>query len=107
MERQFRPRLRQPLTKGQASMFDQGHRNPSEASGEHTAFAPALATHWLVAPNVPCCLLGLGRRLRAATYPQQPQRCHCYDQPHPLGSLPALPPLILPFPTPPPSSHSS
>src|SRR5207245_2637941 len=37
-ERQFRPRLRQPLTNRQPPLVEQRHQNPSVASGEHTAF---------------------------------------------------------------------
>src|SRR5437762_3366997 len=99
MERKFRPRLRQPLTKGQPPLFEQGHQNPSVAAGEHTTPAPALAAHLLVLPNVYDRLLGLGRRLRAATDPQQPEGCHGDGQPQPLGPFRVFHPRMLPLPT--------
>ena len=80
-------------------MFEQCHQNPAVASGEHTDFSPALAAHLLALPNVPCCLPGLSGRLRAATDPQQPERCNGYGQPQPLGALWVFHPRMLPLPT--------
>src|ERR1700677_3242245 len=79
-------------------MFEQGDQDASEAAGEHTAFAPALAAHRLARPNFCGRLLGLGRRLGTATYPQQPQRCHGYGQPQTLGPLRRFHPRMLPLP---------
>src|ERR1051325_10736081 len=80
-------------------MFEQSHQNATEASGEHTAFAPALGTHLLALPAVRCCLLGLGCCLRTAPNPQQPQGRNCDGQPQSLGPLRVFHPRMLPLPT--------